>query len=102
MGKTSKQDVHESSTDPLAPGSVDHADADEFEVSSEPILSDLRRQHLECVVGPPLAMLTRVAVREADEHVSVVRAGEAKAVPDAVLVPDGPPPGFEVGVVAED
>jgi RimJ/RimL family protein N-acetyltransferase len=61
MGKSFKKDVHESSADTPTPGSVDHADADQLEVSSQPSLSDLRLQHLERVVGPPLAMLARVA-----------------------------------------
>ncbi len=102
MGKTFKEDVHESSTNTPTPSSVEHPDTDQLEVSSQPGIGDLMLQHPERVVGPPLAVLTRVAVGEADEHVGVVRAGEAKSVPDAVLAPDGPVPRFVVGVIAED
>jgi hypothetical protein len=87
---------------PPTPGSVDHADADQLDVSSQPRLGDLRLQLHECVVSPPLALLTRVAVGEADEHLSVVRVGEAKPVPEAAFVPDSPASGLVVGVVAED
>lgn len=86
MGKTFEKDVHQTSADTSTPGSVEHADADQFEVSSQPRVGDVRCQHLDRAIRPPLAMLTRVAVGEADQHFSVVRAGEAKAGSDAVLV----------------
>lgn len=101
MGKILKKYVHEGSTDSPTPGSVENPDADQLEVPSEPGLGDLAIQHLLRVIGPPLAMLSRVAVGEADKHCTVVRAGKTKAIPDAVLVPDGGAPCRAIRVVAE-
>src|SRR5690348_12429016 len=102
MGKTFEQGAHEPSADAFTAGGRFHPDADQLEVSSQPFLGKLGVEHLERVVGPPLAELTRVAVGEADEDACVVRASESKAGTGAVLVPDSPAPGLVVGVVTED
>ena len=102
MGKPLKKDVHQTSADTATPVSTKHADADQLEVSPQPSLGGVRLQHLERVVGPPLAMLTRVAVGEADQRVGVVGASEAKAAPTPVPVPNSTAPGLVVGVVTED
>ena len=51
--------MHQASADTTATGSIQHADADQLEVPSQPRLGDAGFEHLERVVGPPLAVLTR-------------------------------------------
>ena len=51
MGKTLEQRMQQSSTDPASPGRVDHADADQLEVLTEPRIGDLGRQNLAGVVS---------------------------------------------------